>query len=434
LRAEKSLNNQPLSTWDKLLPYQQLCIALIVKHTLNDEQARAFLLLADKLGHEQHIGTKGSPLTLLCTGAGGTGKSMVFCAWSEFFEVIGLPEQLRLTAPTGVVASDIGGHTIHSELNLRVSPKKMKASESLRTKLEERLAHVQTLILDEVYFLGARDVSRISEYLAIATGKTENIFSGLNFIASGDPCQLPPPMGRSLFDRELVGCFNNDKLNDLHKNIRQDIKGIQVWHQVQHVVVLEENMRQKGDSVLIDILCRLRTGLCTEADKHVLDSYVLTSDQCSAETKSLINVTQWVTDPGSGCPLIVYQNAARDVHNNSMSEALAEATCQEFPLYHSHNVVGHGRQKHQLTGLAAEAAWALPVKKVNDLGGCIPYLPGMPVFCTENIATELGVSNGSAGTIVHITYEIEDGRRYAVSAEVDFSAYRSSDISSLNPH
>jgi hypothetical protein len=64
----------------------------------------------------------------------------------------------------------------------------------------------------------------------------------------------------------------------------------------------------------------------------------------------------------------------------------------------------------------------------------VPYLPGMAVFCTENLATELGISNGSPGTLVSIVYEEIDGRRYAISAEVDFKAYKSSDPDAPYPH
>ncbi|KAJ6494444.1 hypothetical protein C8R45DRAFT_756699, partial [Mycena sanguinolenta] len=91
---------------------------ILIKHTLNDEQTRAFLLLADKIGRELHSKRKASPMTLLCTGPGGTGKSVIFKAWKEFYAIIGRSERLRLTAPTGVVASDIGGCTIHAETSL----------------------------------------------------------------------------------------------------------------------------------------------------------------------------------------------------------------------------------------------------------------------------------------------------------------------------
>ncbi|KAJ7239920.1 hypothetical protein C8J57DRAFT_1033029, partial [Mycena rebaudengoi] len=97
---------------------------------------------------------------------------------------------------------------------------------------------------------------------------------GLNWATCGDLCQLPPPGGNSLFSHELVQCHMNDDLNDLNERIRQDVKGIQVWHQIEHVVVLEEIMRQKDDPLLIQILKRLRKGLCTGEDKDILDKYV----------------------------------------------------------------------------------------------------------------------------------------------------------------
>ncbi|KAJ6622259.1 hypothetical protein B0H10DRAFT_2214622 [Mycena sp. CBHHK59/15] len=85
-----------------------------------------------------------------------------------------------------------------------------------------------------------------------------------------------------------------------------------------------------------------------------------------------------------------------------------------------------GGKKRQLSGLAAEVAWSIPVKEANDLGGKVPFVPGMPVFCTENIATELGISNGSPGTLISIVYEeIEDGvvlgTRFLFTPECEYS-------------
>jgi hypothetical protein len=61
-------------------------------------------------------------------------------------------------------------------------------------------------------------------------------------------------------------------------------------------------------------------------------------------------------------------------------------------------------------------------------------MPGMAVFCTENLATELGVSNGSPGILVSIIYEEIHQRRYAISAEVDFAAYTKNDANAPHPH
>jgi hypothetical protein len=330
--------------------------------------------------------------------------------------------------------SDIGGSTIHSELNLQATPIQMKKNHDLHSKLEERVSTLETLILDEVYFLGTRDLAHISEYLGIATGRNENTFGGLNFATCGDPCQLPPPKGKTVFDRKLVNCFKNNNLNDLHENTRQDVKGIHIWHQIDHVVVLEEIMRQRGEPILIDLLQQLHIGLCTPTDKELLDRYVLISNECSEETRALTDVRHWIDNLDNGCPLIVYHNAARGLHNNSMVGAFAGATGQDCDIYHAKDMKGRGSNKRQLMGLAAEIAWAVPVKKANDLGGRMPYILGMPVFCTENIATELGISNGSPGTLVSIAYEIKEGRRYALSADIDFKAYHNSKPTVVHPH
>ncbi|KAJ6515715.1 hypothetical protein C8R45DRAFT_766985, partial [Mycena sanguinolenta] len=99
-------------------------------------------------------------------------------------------------------------------------------------------------------------------------------FGSLNMVTCGDPCQLPPPKATTLFSRELVNCYKANLLNAGNKDTQQLVKGIQAWHQIDHVVVLNEIMRQKGDAVLIDILSRLRKGTCTKDDKEVLDKYV----------------------------------------------------------------------------------------------------------------------------------------------------------------
>ncbi|KAJ6492011.1 hypothetical protein C8R45DRAFT_786614, partial [Mycena sanguinolenta] len=117
-----------------------------------------------------------------------------------------------------------------------------------------------------------------------------------------------------------------------------------------------------------------------------------------------------------------------------MAQAFAKITGQEFHLYYAKDTRGRGSKKYQLTGIAAEIAWSIPVKEANDLGGRVPYMPGMPVFCTENIATELGISNGSPGTLVSVIYEEVEGRRYPISAEIDFSAYTNKDPNTRHPH
>ncbi|KAL0057239.1 hypothetical protein AAF712_016126, partial [Marasmius tenuissimus] len=117
-----------------------------------------------------------------------------------------------------------------------------------------------------------------------------------------------------------------------------------------------------------------------------------------------------------------------------MAQAFVTTTKQECHIYYANDMKGRGRKRQQLKDLAAEAAWSVPVKEADDLGGQMPYTPSMPVFCMENIATELGISNGSPGTLVPITYDEIEGRRYAISAEADFKAYVNCDLKACHPN
>ena len=84
--------------------------------------------------------------------------------------------------------------------------------------------------------------------------------------------------------------------------------------------------------------------------------------------------------------------------------------------------------------MAAERAWKVKPKAAGDFSSMLALIPGMPVFLTFNIATVLGLSNGSEGTVVSVKYTEQDDRRFAISAEVDFPTYTNTDLSAPYPH
>jgi ATP-dependent exoDNAse (exonuclease V) alpha subunit len=52
-----------------------------------------------------------------------------------------------------------------------------------------------------------------------------------------------------------------------------------------------------------------------------------------------------------------------------------------------------------------KAILELPDNKTEHLPGYLPLVPGMPVLLTENIATELGLSNGTKGVFRQLVYD-----------------------------
>ncbi|KIJ42107.1 hypothetical protein M422DRAFT_123095, partial [Sphaerobolus stellatus SS14] len=58
------------------------------------------------------------PIRMMLGGPGGAGKSQVFDAIKDFYKALGHFNQLKITAPTGLAANNVGGSTIHSEASL----------------------------------------------------------------------------------------------------------------------------------------------------------------------------------------------------------------------------------------------------------------------------------------------------------------------------
>ncbi|KIJ35321.1 hypothetical protein M422DRAFT_180917, partial [Sphaerobolus stellatus SS14] len=115
-REKFASHNDSISDWDKLKPYQKLSLSLIEKYTLNEEQKFAFLLFTDQ--HRREIETELPALRMVLGGPGGAGKSQVFDAIKEFYSQMGHAFQIKITAPTGLAANNVGGSTIHSETSL----------------------------------------------------------------------------------------------------------------------------------------------------------------------------------------------------------------------------------------------------------------------------------------------------------------------------
>ncbi|KAF8245067.1 hypothetical protein K440DRAFT_511239, partial [Wilcoxina mikolae CBS 423.85] len=57
-------------------------------------------------------------LLLYVRGEGGTGKSVAIKAVESFVTQVRGKNTVKLCGPTGIAADNIGGHTIHSLLNI----------------------------------------------------------------------------------------------------------------------------------------------------------------------------------------------------------------------------------------------------------------------------------------------------------------------------
>ena len=143
---------------------------------------------------------------------------------------------------------------------------------------------------------------------AMQTHEDRSVFGNLNILFAGHPAQLPPPKSRPLYDHCTLACYKGTSdLNGLNTQIKCNVEGLVVWHQVDKCIMLEKIMHQK-DPLFQSLLGHLCYGVCTQEDFAFLNKFVIKN--CNAEKNNdLLNVKHWMDNPDFSCPLIRYTNA-----------------------------------------------------------------------------------------------------------------------------
>ena len=207
----------------------------ITKFELNKEQERAFRIIANHA-----ISPHADQLKMYLGGMGGTGKSRVLEALSDFFSLRKEAHRFIIVAPTGTAAALLGGSTYHSMFGINDFN-----SKSQQSQVKEKLAGVEYVFFDEVSMLSARDLYRISNQLSQVFNTPEDSFGGLNMVFAGDFAQLPPAVGGE--GVSLYSCSIGSIASS--KKSQEEAIGKALWHQVTTVVILRQNMRQKVQSL-----------------------------------------------------------------------------------------------------------------------------------------------------------------------------------------
>ena len=199
-------------------------------------------------------------MNIFITGGAGTGKShLIKTISASLNKTLSYGSQclerpnLLLLAPTGVAAVNINGTTIHSALGISIDARGLtlhKLPDKKRCKLRQELADVKALIIDEISMVSNTLLLYIHQRLVEIFGCVSDFskpFAGLSIILVGDLYQLPPVMQKPIFAEF------NDQLYNIYP----------LWRNFQ-MCELTEVMRQRGDTVLIDLLNNVRLNTLTE--------------------------------------------------------------------------------------------------------------------------------------------------------------------------
>ena len=141
----------------------ELVDSTVKAYSLNEEQDRAFRIIANHA-----ISDYPEHLRMYLGGMGGTGKTQVIKALTNFFIRRKEAHRFIVVAPTGTAAALLGGSTYHSMFGIND-----RTGTSRIGHIKAKLEGVEYVFFDEVSMLSARDLYRINLQLARVFEKAE---------------------------------------------------------------------------------------------------------------------------------------------------------------------------------------------------------------------------------------------------------------------
>ncbi|CAF1542983.1 unnamed protein product, partial [Adineta ricciae] len=397
----------PYNNQNKIEKYPSIPTVLVVENnlstqnniirefTLNKEQRAAFLIITNHLDGDSRCrtGDNSGQLIMCIPGCGGTGKSQLIRAVTKYFLVTKRIHMMRKVAPTGIAAAEIDGMTIHSFLGEQRHSGKPRTIKPGDSKLDKEWRPVEYLLIDEMSMVGLTLLGKLNRIICAAKHVDPQVpFGGVNVIFFGDYLQYRPVYDSPLHtDFSLPSKKKQEKALS-EKEIQQRVARSLVL-QMNCVVKLTQQMRTE-DVRYLQLLDRLRCGQCNYDDYELLQTRVV--GQPSIESLH--------DSPWNKAPILVFRNEVRTQINNKAAihnaiqmdrppmVCVAQDTCKgkaiEDPIL--------------LTKLLE-----LSDSKTEHLPGLLPFVPGMPVILTQNIATELGLINGINGIFRQLVYHEE---------------------------
>ena len=363
---------------------------LDVSH-LRPDQARAYGIIKWHL-----IQTLSSadppPLRMILYGEGGTGKSRVIQTITEVFEARGSKHMLVKAAYTGVAASLVDGKTTHVIAGISVHSKGT-IKEEAKKKLQEFWQDVRYLIIDEFSMLSRSFLATLSRNISIGLegasyARDDRSFGGLNVILCGDLHQFPP-----------VACAKSEALYHPVNPIKDsdDAKiGRRIYEEFSTVVILREQMRVT-DKPWREFLVRLRYGRVQRCDLVMLRNLLLQNSPID-----------FSSPPWTEASLITPRHAVRTHWNQAALRKACSENGQRLLICQAEDTIKN--RPLSLRERYALAQWGSgdSRRKRKDLPESIELAVGMKVMVTNNVATDLDITNGARGFIVDIILNSEE--------------------------
>ena len=384
-RVESYGSTQPESTDRHLSPMDP--------SSLNQEQRQAYDIITWHLD-QTLAGRNPAPLRMIVHGEGGTGKSKVLQTVTEAFKQQGCQSRLLKAAYTGVAASHIDGKTTHTiaslSLNARSSDTDITISEATKLKLEQMWEPYNYLALDEMGMIAKDFFALISQCTSI--GKKQSgagwSFGGINVILFGDFHQFPPvarPICNALY------YMSNPQTDSIGSQV-----GRATYEEFNTVMILKEQ-RRITDPVWHNFLKHLRDGTIQDEHLNMLCTLIIGKKQD-------LDV-DFEKEPWLDASLITPHHAVHSQWNTTALRKMCQEHGQQLFICSAEDTY-KGRQLNIHKVCALESHRARRKGEQQHKGKDLPYrvelAVGMKVMMTDNVETDLDITNGARGKVVGI--------------------------------
>ena len=370
------------------------------KHGLDEEQTRAFMIMADVFRREQEAEVaqedpecieppKVEQEIAFFGGAGGTGKSHIIKAFTDMVGFYNQRHRVRLVAYTGSAGANIGGTTVDWLIAKEHKSDGKEAEGNLRKSrqmtLELRIGKCRYLIIDEVSMLSAKYLAKIDSRMKQAIGTAE-IFGRAHVFFFGDFFQYPPIS------------FNG---SPLYKQISSwyqrpahlpRVSGLSTWNLLTSCVMLKVNHRVK-DSRYLRVLNTLRAAGEPAHIADVMDTMPLKEAYDTVSSRVLSPTEPLTNALAATAPFLTPRNHVRHSLTAAYIKSVSALNCCP-PLV----IPARDSYKKEEGKMDSKTRIFLQTLTDSDSGcqmGQLVLVPNMWLCLNYNMAVCLGLYNGT---------------------------------------
>ena len=343
------------------ISFEELKNECIEKFTLNQLQKLCFTIIIDHITNPLK-----EQLIFYIGGEGGTGKSRIIQSLTYFFEKSNIIHKLKKMAFCATAAWNIGGRTIHSMLKINALNSD-KLSLTKKCQLEQVWNGTLCQVIDEISFCTSETLNLVDN-LQKQILNNNKLFGGLNTIFFGDFYQHLAIGGR-IFESEI-------------------------WKNINHTIILKEQMRAAEDIVFQNVLKRLRERKCTKDDFEYFNTHLL---------KNI--VTDFEKDEWKNAQFVIPERILGFHINNISARNFSKQNKTPLIIIIAYDVFQGDRPKNSNIRNAIIEKTTVP----NSTNKCelyriIELCIGSKVMLTKNIQhfDEYGYTNGCHGTVYDV--------------------------------